>query len=150
MEIYAKEFIVKLTAQISEARENQETVDTDEIYNQLSIDFMHKFGMERDRARMERDQLAHEKERFLDILAESGGIHVIKWSRDCDCAESTSRHFFESRAEFEQWENSVYDWAEGPVSVKIVSRDEYEDFEPYFRDRVMEAYENGRGISVIL
>lgn len=88
-------------------------------------------------------QLEQTKRSLLEILADQGGIHVIKWERDCDCAEWTSSHKFKSREEFEKFCDSRYANAEGPVSISVVSKKQYKQFVPEERDRVLEAFENG-------
>ena len=55
---------------------------------------------------------------------------------------------YTSWSEYEEAMDSVGDWAEGPVSDTYMSQEETEDFEPHTRDRIMEAFENGRGNSI--
>jgi hypothetical protein len=95
-------------------------------------------------------QLEHANHSLLEILAEQGGIHVIKWERDCDCAEWTSSHKFKSREEFEKFCDLRYAYAEGPVSISVVSKKQYTEFVPESHDRVLEAFEDGKGTSVVI
>jgi type I site-specific restriction endonuclease len=72
------------------------------------------------------------------------------WSRDCDLCESTRVYTFPSKYHADDFEDEQYEWAEGPQSMEEVSKQEYMEFQPSFRDRVMEAYENGNGRCVII
>jgi hypothetical protein len=51
---------------------------------------------------------------------------------------------------FVKYCESQYEWAEGPMSFTIISKDEYEEEKgvTHHRDRVMEAFENGNGNSI--
>jgi len=75
-------------------------------------------------------------------------IYITCWSRDCDMFESTTASVCYGRKAFEKIKEEAYEWAEGPVSWEEISKEEYEDFQPYHRDRIMEAYENGNGTSI--
>lgn len=75
-------------------------------------------------------------------------IYAIKFSRDCDMCESTRPVCYKNWFAYQYELLHIGDWAEGPVSIDIVSKGEYEDFTPTTRDRVMEAYENGNGTSI--
>lgn len=82
-------------------------------------------------------------------------IYVSKFSRDCDMVESSSILIFKNRKEFEDWKEIEYEWAEGTLSINRISEEEYNDrlmayggTQSRSRDRIMEAFENGRGWSV--
>lgn len=80
-------------------------------------------------------------------------IYWSLFSRDCDMCESTSFGKSKNYREHEDWLNDPdeWDWVEGATSVDIISRDEWLHHvgEPVrVRDRIMEAYENGRGNSI--
>ena len=76
-------------------------------------------------------------------------IHVIEWGRDCDHCESSRLHTLPpSLQAFEQAQESMYDNAEGPCSLHIVSAEEAAEFSPYFRDHILEAFEDGHPYSV--
>lgn len=71
------------------------------------------------------------------------------WQRDCDCAEWTTMRDVKPTLEaFDDLVNEIYEIAEGPVSIRVISPREVDDWEPYDRDRVLEAFENGRNYSV--
>ncbi len=89
-------------------------------------------------------------EHVLDVLAKDSGIHCIVWQQDCDLYESTAAHRFDSYDDYTSFVDCLQDNAEGPYSLSIVSKEEYEDFSPSFRDRIMEAFENGNGTRVIV
>ena len=79
-------------------------------------------------------------------------IYYSLFSRDCDMCESTSYGKSNSYREHYNWLNDAeqWDWVEGATSVDEISRDEYLHYadEPIVvRDRIMEAFENGRGSS---
>jgi hypothetical protein len=79
-------------------------------------------------------------------------IYAFAFSRDCDMCESSSYHKFNSRAEFKEYEESLYENAEGTTYFNRVSERVYlenANEQPYVRDRVMEAVENtGQGYYV--
>ncbi len=87
---------------------------------------------------------------------------VAVWQRDCDMVEGTDVHTFELPENdlptavvsqiHELW-NRTYDWAEGPVSIWVMSEEEYNEHREDYdgpRDRIMEAWENGDGTKVLL
>ena len=85
--------------------------------------------------------------RFLDKLFLEH-IYYVQWSRDCDMFESTNASICYGRKAYIKMQEDACDWAEGPMSWNEISKEEYEEFQPDHRDRVMEAYENGNGKSI--
>jgi len=88
------------------------------------------------------------------MLFDKSTVYVSIWTRDCDMVEGTYTQEFESYRDyynyFSDYDNCSF---EGPTEVTIISKDEYDELNenpPKSRDRVMEAYENGRGNSIIL
>jgi hypothetical protein len=80
-------------------------------------------------------------------------IYWELFSRDCDMCESTSYGVSASYREHHEWLTNPdnWDWVEGATSVNEISKDDYDSEvnQPRrIRDRVMEAYENGRGNSI--
>lgn len=76
---------------------------------------------------------------------QDGKIGVIIWSRDCDMCESHVAWIAEVNtvAELDAWIDRRLESAEGPMSFHLVSVREAEDFLPAFRDRALEAFEDG-------
>lgn len=72
----------------------------------------------------------------------NGNIGLIVWSRDCDMCESTNGHVIKA-SEFNEYVEDLYYNAEGPCNVTIVTVAEAEAFESSFRDRALEAFEDG-------
>ena len=71
-------------------------------------------------------------------------VAVSVWSRDCDMVEGTSLSYvLAHHAAYEKWANHEYEWAEGPMSFTILTPEEAGQFEPVFRDRIGEAWDNG-------
>jgi hypothetical protein len=84
-------------------------------------------------------------------LVKNGWIYVKAWSRDCDMCESTRVYKFQSIKAYYKAYDSFCEWLEGPGSFHLITKDEYDDEmrEPTrSRDRIMEAFENGRGYSI--
>ena len=76
-------------------------------------------------------------------------IYYTCWSRDCDMCESTTAGLVYGEKAWDIMMDGVSEWAEGPVSYDRISKEEYKEFiAPPVRDRVLEAYENGRGNSI--
>lgn len=79
-----------------------------------------------------------------------GPVYARCGSRDCDHVSSTNVHYFDSRAEFERWEESQYEGADGPISIREIYKAEYDKFvrengSEYGpqRDHILEAFEDG-------
>ena len=74
-------------------------------------------------------------------------IYYEYFSRDCDCVEVSGYNFVVGRKEFDYNQQMMYDGAEGECWMLRCSKEKYEQYgdEVYKRDRIMEAYENGRG-----
>jgi hypothetical protein len=89
--------------------------------------------------------------------SETGPWFVSSWSRDCDMMESSSITKIENEQQLLEYIIRVIegiDWADGPSSDSFISEDEYlqltEEMEGTYtsRDRILEAYENGKGTSI--
>ncbi len=78
-------------------------------------------------------------------------VYFETFSRDCDCAESTRAYRFPCYwLAIRNLSAKADDWSEGPFHYHQISRREYDAFEPSTRDRILEAFEDGRGSAVIL
>ena len=74
---------------------------------------------------------------------------LITWSRDCDCCERDQLIAVPaSLRTLRKVEDDMADSAEGPWSVHVATLAEALDFEPEFRDRILEAFEDGHPYSV--
>jgi len=76
-------------------------------------------------------------------------IYYACSSTDCDMVSSSWYGVASNRKAYREVVDSLYESAEGSVGIGRVSKDEYLEYghERHTRDRVMEAYENGRGWS---
>lgn len=79
-----------------------------------------------------------------------GSAYFEIWSRDCDMVESTCYVEINSYEEYESMEYDLAENAEGPFFCNLISQEHYINAIPYTRDRVMEAYENGKGNSIYI
>lgn len=77
-------------------------------------------------------------------------VYAVVWARDCDCFESTFARSWESERDFQLWLEDFANHAEGPFSVERCEKQDLEEFQTITRDRVMEAYEDGNGFSVLI
>ena len=75
-------------------------------------------------------------------------LYAVRFSRDCDMCESYHRTEFRNWFAYQYALIHMYDDAEGPQSITLISKEEYEGFESHTRDRVMESFENGNGFSI--
>jgi len=78
----------------------------------------------------------------IKTLAEDGQIALCSWSRDCDMCEGTTRTVMPADAKLiDERMDRDYAGAEGPMNhwLQRVSA----PYEGYFRDRALEAYEDG-------
>lgn len=78
-------------------------------------------------------------EQDLRANTRDGKVPVVVWGRDCDLCESTSLVTIDASMDaYEKLENSVYENAEGPCSLTIISPEEADAFKPSMRDRAAE------------
>ena len=71
----------------------------------------------------------------IDSLKKDGKLAVYLWSRDCDQFESDSVRIIPATVmAYEQWENTRYDWQEGPMVTCPISFEQAERFSPTSRD----------------
>ena len=76
--------------------------------------------------------------------ARDGEVPVLMWGRDCDMCESTSARLIPANVRaFLDMRRDMIENAEGPCSLEVISWRDYEKFEPSFRDRALEAFEDG-------
>ena len=69
--------------------------------------------------------------------------YYINWGRDCDGCESSRSVKFNGAYEAHTFIEEAYNWADGPETWSPCTKEEYEQYQPTFRDLGMEAYENG-------
>lgn len=73
-----------------------------------------------------------------------GHVNVIVSGMDCDCTKYAHKRTAPSDLDaYIRWEEDQYEWADGPMSIRIVSDEEAATFEGYSRDLALEAYEDG-------
>lgn len=101
------------------------------------------FGRQRDFYKNECEELKRENMVVLRRLAETEGIFVYFWARDCDNFERSYSHKFDSYEEYQEYLDSFYNYPEGPCYHQLMTKEEYENFEEESRDRNLEAFENG-------
>ena len=81
---------------------------------------------------------------IIEFYEENGEVNVCIWQRDCDMCEGTSLVNIDATLEaYLELYDEVANNAEGPYNLQIVSKSCAESFEPTFRDRIMEAFEDG-------
>jgi len=77
----------------------------------------------------------------IEEKAENGSIYVEIWQRDCDQVEATSLAIIPAKlSEFTNLEESVYESAEGAVSLAILTPSQYRSWTRTIRDRRAEQY----------
>lgn len=92
------------------------------------------------------DELAERQQIAVRIkeCAVDGEVNLIVWSRDCDMCEGTSvRKIPATLIAYHAFMLEQDEWAEGPYSVSIVTEEKAKAHVPEFRDRILEAFENG-------
>lgn len=82
----------------------------------------------------------------------NGKIFVEESGMDCDCVQYSGivREIPATLKAFEAFENDVYDNAEGPASVSILTPEEAAETSYHSRDRILEAFEDGHSHSVTM
>jgi hypothetical protein len=101
------------------------------------------------------DDISRIKEeiKINSFLHEYGWFYVGVSSTDCDCVQSYYVRKFQSIKRFYRFCDSVMSWAEGPTSISIITKGDYDEERQHptrSRDRIMEAYENGNGRSIVV
>lgn len=86
------------------------------------------------------------REFYLSLTTET--IYIYYWSRDCDMCESTTFHKIHGQKALNRFLDVSAQDAEGLQGYDTITKEEYDNSTSSFRDRVMEAYENGRGTSI--
>lgn len=78
-------------------------------------------------------------------------VYFVVFRRDCDCHESTTlrKYPFYSLA-LRSLLAEAEDWTEGPFNFWQISRKEAKAFKNSSRDRILEAFEDGRGSHTII
>lgn len=94
------------------------------------------------------DEVINGRARALRIMQanrRADGLSPVRvWQRDCDCAEwDYIKWIAPTTAALQSLWQDLHENAEGPVSVTVITLQEVEDYQPYHRDRVLEAFENG-------
>ena len=76
-------------------------------------------------------------------------IVMYQWGRDCDMCESDSITIIAAtRRSVMNFINHVYEGAEGPTNVHSIPLEEAKEFKSSFRDRILEAREEGEHYNV--
>lgn len=87
------------------------------------------------------------------FLLKYGWLYVGVSSTDCDCVQMYYVRKFQSLKRFKKFSQSVYENAEGATYISIITKADYDlerEHPTRSRDRIMEAYENGNGRSIIV
>lgn len=84
------------------------------------------------------------------LLETEGPVYFSFFEVDCDCAQSVYAYKFESEKEAQIYIDDFYMGAEGRCSHQEITKEEYENYQPFIRDRALEAFENGKGTAVVL
>lgn len=81
---------------------------------------------------------------YCDLETGRAMMAVEVAGMDCDCSQfSYLTYIPATRAEYEREAQSLYDWADGPLSVSPVPAGEVDNFKAYSRDLALEAFEDG-------
>lgn len=81
----------------------------------------------------------------LQQLLRDGKCYLSRFERDCDMMQSFSVRQCNSLESAIRYRDSVYEGAEGPCSVRPLTREEYDEAKPCeeTRDLALEAHEDG-------
>ena len=75
-------------------------------------------------------------------------IYYVVDSIDCDHCRSVSAGRAANGYQYLKARDNAYCWAEGPTSVCRISKKDFEGFQSYQRDYILEAFEDGHPHSV--
>jgi len=53
----------------------------------------------------------------------NGIVYINTWSRDCDGVNAIGHREFNNIEEFYKWEESYYEWAEGPCGWELTTKE---------------------------
>lgn len=91
--------------------------------------------------------------KMYSYLMKYGFFFVGVSSTDCDCVQSYNVYKFQSVKKFHKFCEYTAEGAEGQLSISLISKSDYDEERQHptrSRDRIMEAYENGNGRSVVV
>ena len=92
------------------------------------------------------DPLAR-RQKLKDMLVRRSvrGVCAVEvWSRDCDMCEGTSLSRIPATiTAYERLVTRELSWAEGPTTFRVLDPCDWDQWEPSFRDRVAEAWDDG-------
>lgn len=88
------------------------------------------------------DRLA-QRARLRDLLAQranpKGNVFIEVYSRDCDLTETTELFAIPAQVTaYRRVERDVFEGAEGPCSLHVLTPEEVRGWRPYLRDRAAE------------
>lgn len=127
-------------------------ISQDDYFRYIGEQFLKEQGESKARTLMLRFDRWDMEESIEDLkvkwkikrYAVDGKVAVYDWGRDCDMCESDRVTWIDATLEaYREFEQRVYDNAEGPVSCYPISPESAAEFEPSFRDRIAEAWDNG-------
>lgn len=85
-----------------------------------------------------------------ETLKNNHQIFIYLSSTDCDLVSSGKVKAINSFADFDEYVENTYDWAEGPTSIDVLSHGEYLNADEFRKDHITEAFENGQGMQIII
>tara|TARA_Y100000296_G_C5113706_1_gene226541 strand:- start:90 stop:479 length:390 start_codon:yes stop_codon:yes gene_type:complete len=102
--------------------------------------FAIRLGDERDKALKREQDLEQSRNDLLDMLATGEGIHVYCGKPDVDSTEFDKVVRFKDREQFEEFcrKSFVRATKQGTVSIKVISKNQYEQFSASSRNSMTE------------
>lgn len=84
----------------------------------------------------------------LESLEAHGKCYISVSGTDCDCSSYGYAHSFDSLEEAESYKESSYESADGPMGICAITKEQYEEVQPYSHDLALAAFEDGHPHSV--
>ena len=81
-------------------------------------------------------------ETFIDVTTRRT-VYFYESGMDCDGVSSGSGSKYKNIFEAEKSQEHAYEWADGPLYFSRMTKQEYLESKPHYRDHGMEAHEDG-------
>lgn len=135
---------------INDPQHREEFSGQEVSVSEVGMQQLQQIGVEQRQEAEEKEMIVAQMVRYRfpnkngDFNGEKFLVNISIWGRDCDNAEATSLEQIPATLEayVKRYERLEYE-AEGPISLTIVSPEEAQQFHATFRDRNLEASENG-------
>jgi hypothetical protein len=84
----------------------------------------------------------------LETIETSGKCYIWISGMDCDCSSYGYATSFDTLKAAEHYRNMMYESADGPMGISAMTKENFDEVQPYSHDLVLAAFEDGHPHSV--